>query len=112
MMRERGTALVEILVVGFAVVLIVLPVLSTIARLTEANATVHAAARDGAVWVARHGDEPPGVEGIMLSIVEADGEVEVVASLEVTLVGVGGTAIGRTVRSRVAVPVGAYRSVP
>jgi len=109
---EKGTALLEIIVVGFAVVLLVLPVISTVARLTEANAMVNAAARDGAVWVARHGGEPPQVDGVTLSIVETSNAVEAVATQEVSLVGVGGTTISRTVRSRVTVPVGVFRSAP
>lgn len=112
MTNEKGTALLEIIVVGFAVVLLVLPVITTVARLTEANATVNAAARDSAVWVARHGGAPPQADGVDLSIVETRDAVEVVATMEVDLVGVGGTTIARTVRSRVTVPVGVFRSAP
>ena len=112
MTHQRGIAVIEIIVVGFAVVLLVLPVISTVARLTEANATVNAAARDGAMWVARHGGEPPQVDGIALSIVEGADAVEVVATQDITLVGVGGATIARTVRSRVIVPVGVHRSAP
>lgn len=110
MNNERGTALFEVIVVGFAVVLMVLPVISTVAKLTEATTTVHAAARDGAVWVARHGGEPPLVDGVVVSIVESGGEVEIVAAKEVTLVGVAGATIARTVRSSVTVPISEYRS--
>jgi hypothetical protein len=110
MTNERGTALLEVIVVGFAVILMVLPVISTVAKLTEATTTVHAAARDGAVWVARHGGEPPVVDGIVVSIVESGNEVEVVAAKEVTLIGVAGATVVRTVRSRVTVPISEYRS--
>jgi hypothetical protein len=48
----------------------------------------------------------------MLSIVETSDTVEVVATQEVNLIGVGGTTIARTVRSRVTVPVGVFRSAP
>ncbi len=109
---QRGTALIEIIVVGFAVLLLVLPVISTVAELAEARATVHSAARDGAVWVARHGGEPPPVDGIALSFTESRTAVEVVARREVTLIGVGGATVTRTVMSRVEVPVSSYRSVP
>ena len=47
MTHQRGIAVLEIIVVGFAAVLLVLPVISTVARLTEANATVNAAAGKG-----------------------------------------------------------------
>lgn len=112
MSRQRGTALLEILVVGFAVVLMVLPAISTVATLAEANAVVHAAARDGAVWVARHGGEPPQVDGVAISIVENEHAIEVVATREVSLIGVGGATIARTVSSRVRVPVSDFRSTP
>lgn len=112
MTKEKGTALLEIIVVGFAVLLLVLPVIATVARLTEANATVNAAARDGAVWIARHGGEPPQVDGVVLSIVDSSAAIEVVATKEVSLIGVGGTTIARTLRSRVTVPVGDFRSAP
>jgi hypothetical protein len=108
--RQRGTALLEIIVVGFAVVLMVLPVVSTVARLTDANATVHATARDAAVWVARHGADPPAVEGVEISVFTSEGSVEVVAIQEVVLIGLGGSTISRAVQSRVTVAVSQYRS--
>lgn len=104
--------MLEIIVVGFAVVLMAIPVIGTIARLSEAHATIHAAARDGAVWVARHGGEPPDVVGVEISVVESDHAVEVVATREVDLVGVLGSSLARTVRATVTVPVSAYRSDP
>ena len=110
MNNERGTALFEVIVVGFAVVLMVLPVISAVARLADATTTVHAAARDGAVWVARHGGEPPLVDGIDVSIVENGDEVEAVAAKEVSLIGVAGATVARTIRSRVTVPISEYRS--
>ncbi|RLE16011.1 MAG: hypothetical protein DRJ28_02590 [Actinobacteria bacterium] len=112
MSRQRGTALLEIIVVGFAVMLMVLPVVSTVARLTEANATVHATARDAAVWIARHGGDPPEVEGVGVSVFGSEHSIEVVATQEVVLVGLGGATISRTVRSVVEVPVSRYRSSP
>ena len=104
--------MLEIIVVGFAVVLMVLPVVSTVARLTEANATVHATARDAAVWIARHGGDAPPVEGVDISVVNRGNLVEVVATREVVLVGVGGAQLSRTVRSKIEVPVSRYRSSP
>jgi len=109
--RQRGTALLEIVVVGFAVVLMVLPVIGTVARLTEARADVHSAARDAAVWVARHGGEPPESAGIQVVVVDRNDAVHVVATKEVALVDVLGATVGRTVRAAVMVPVSTYRSV-
>lgn len=112
MTGQRGLALLEIIVVGFAVVLMVLPVVSMAARLTEANAIVHTTARDAAVWVARHGREPPRHDGVAVRIVDRDGVIEVVATREVELIAVGGARVTRTVHSRVEVPVSPYRSRP
>jgi len=112
MIKQRGTALLEVIVVGFAVILMVLPVIGTVAKLSEATATVHAAARDGAVWVARHGGEPPPADGIVVTVTEHNGEVVVAASHEVSLIGIGGTTVQRTVRSTVEVMVSDYRSSP
>lgn len=112
MNQQRGTALLEIIIVGFAVVLMVLPVVSTVARLTEANSTVHATARDAAVWIARHGADPPDVDGVGVSVFSSGRYVEVVATQEVVLVGIFGADISRTVQSKIRVPVSQYRSSP
>lgn len=104
--------MLEVIVVGFAVVVMVLPVIGTVARMTEAQADVHSAARDGAVWVARHGGQPPAVDGIVISVAVTSKDVQVVATREVDLMGVLGTTVGRTVRSTVTVPVSIYRSAP
>ncbi len=104
--------MLEMIVIGFAVVLMAIPVIGTVARMTEAHADVHSAARDGAVWVARHGGEPPQVDGIIVSVAETWDEVQVVATREVDLIGVLGATVARTVRSTVTVPVSAYRSTP
>jgi hypothetical protein len=112
MKHQRGSAMLEMVVLGFAVVLMVLPVILTVARLTEANASVSGAARDGAMWVARHGGEPPEVEGVHVVVTDRGDAVEVSAAREVSLVGVGGAKLSTTVRSRVVVSVSRYRSAP
>lgn len=110
MTNQRGTALIEIVVIGFAVVLMVLPVISTVAQLSDAQAVVHGSARDGAVWVARHGGQPPRVQGVEITMVEEIDRVEVTATKTVELIGVGGAVVTRTVRSTVEVAVSDYRS--
>lgn len=110
--RESGIALLEILVLGFAVLLMVIPILSTAARLTEANGDVHAAARDSALWVTRHGSPPPYAEGVDVHVIKSAGVVEVVATREVEVIGVGGTSLTWTVQSTVEVPISAFRSQP
>ncbi|MDK1010948.1 MAG: hypothetical protein QGM46_02910 [Actinomycetota bacterium] len=112
MRRQHGTALMEIIIIGFAVMMMVLPVISMVARLTEASGEVHAVARDTAVWVARHGSDPQIGGEVDVRLVERAGTIEVVASRDVQLIGVGGTAISWTVRSRVEIPVSLYRSRP
>jgi len=104
--------MLEIIVVGFAVVLMVFPVMLTVMRLTEASASVNGAARDGAVWVARHGGPPPEIDGVDVVVTNHGDAVEVSAVREVQLVGVGGASVSTTVRSRVLVSVSRYRSTP
>jgi hypothetical protein len=110
--RQKGTALLEVIVIGFAVVLMVLPVIGTVARLAEAHSDVQMAARDGAIWVARHGGDPPEVDGVDVSVIKRSVVVEVVATREVDLVGVLGATVGRTVQATVRMPVSNYRSAP
>lgn len=104
--------MLEMVVLGFAVVLMVLPVILTVARLAEANASVNGAARDGAMWVARHGGEPPPVEGVSVVVTDRGDAVEVSAAREVSLVGVGGAKLSTTVTSRIVMSVSRYRSAP
>lgn len=112
MSRETGSAMLEMVVIGFAVVLMMLPVMLTVAKLTEASASVNGAARDSAVWIARHGGAPPEVEGVDVLVTDHGDAVEVSAVREVQLVGVGGASVSTTVRSRVVVSVSRYRSTP
>ncbi len=111
MRGERGTALIEMLVLGFAVVLIVLPVLSTVARVIDANAAVSNAARDSAAWVARHGTAWSGAaDGIVVETTVSDGVATSTARATVTLVGVGGLGVERDVVATFAAPISPYRS--
>lgn len=102
--------MLEIIVMGFAVVMFVLPVVSTVARLTEATASVHSAARDGAVWMSRHGEIGPQQDGVTISVVRRATSVEVTATRSVFLVGVGTKRVSTTVTSTVLVPISEYRS--
>lgn len=110
MTREHGTAMFEVIVMGFAIVMLVLIGVSTVARFAEATASVHSVARDGAVWMARHGQEPPPTDGVTISIVRRSAYVEVTATRQVFLMGVGDAAISTTVSSSVQVPISEYRS--
>jgi len=109
--EEHGTVLLEMIVLGFAVILVVLPVLTTIARVIDANAAVTTAARDSASWVARHGTQwQEGSDRVSVETSVADGVARATARATVTLVGVGGIKIDRDVVATFEVPVSPYRS--
>lgn len=108
---ERGTVLLEMIVLGFAVVLVVLPVLTTVARVIDANAAVTTAARDSASWVARHGTQwHGGSDRVAVETSVVGGVASATATARVTLIGVGGFEIEREVVARFEVPVSPYRS--
>lgn len=111
MSDERGAVLLEMIVLGFAVILVVLPVLSTIARVIDANAAVTTAARDSASWVARHGAPWEGGSDRVSVATSVDGGIATsTATATVTLIGVGGIEIDRQVVATFEVPVSPYRS--
>ena len=110
MRGERGTSLFEILILGFAIVGMVLPIVLTAARLSEASATAGEEARGVAVWVARHGAAPDTNHQSDITIDVIDGVVHVSASISVDLISVGGSDIGTTVTSRFEMPISPYRS--
>jgi len=108
---ERGTAILEVIVLGFAVVLIVLPVLTTVARVIDANAAVTSSARDSASWVARHGTQWQGSSDLVAVETSVEGGVATAtARASVTLIGVGGLEVTRDVTAIFEVPVSPYRS--
>jgi hypothetical protein len=108
---ERGTALLEVIVLGFAVILVVLPVLTTIARVIDANAAVTTVARDSASWAARHGTQwEGGSERVSVETSVDGGTATSTARATVTLIGVGGMKIDREVVATFQVPVSPYRS--
>lgn len=111
MRDEHGTVLLELIVLGFAVILVVLPVLTTVARVIDANAAVTTAARDSASWVARHGTQwQGGSDHVAVETSVAGGVASATARATVTLIGVGGIKVDREVVSTFEVPVSPYRS--
>ena len=111
MRHERGTVLIEMMVLGFAVILVVLPVLITVARVIDANAVVSSTARDSASWLARHGTDWPGDhDGVSVSSSVDGGVASATATAKVTLIGVGSMEIDREVVASYEVPVSPYRS--
>ena len=111
MRNERGTVLLEMIVLGFAVILVVLPVLITIARVIDANAAVATAARDSASWVARHGTQwEEGSDRVSVVTSVDAGVATATARATVTLIGVGAIKINREVVATFEVPISPYRS--
>ena len=110
MRGERGTVLIEMVVLGFAVLAMVLPTILTAARLSEASAVAGEEARGVATWVARHGSAPDTEHRSDISVEVIDDVVHVSASISVDLITVGGSSVGTTVTSRFAMPISPYRS--
>jgi len=111
MRNDRGTAMLELLVLGFAVVALFLPALLAVTRLAGARGTADTVAVDAAEWYARHGRLPPMLsEEVDLSIAEAAGDVQVRATVEVAVIDVGGVSITFPVTSVADVPISPYRS--
>ncbi len=111
MRREHGTALLEIVVLGFATVLLVLPTLVTVARFVDANAVAASRARDAASWVARHGTMPQFPDPtVRVDTRVAGGVVRSTARTTVVIMSVGGIVVERDVAVSYEVPVSRYRS--
>lgn len=110
-MNERGTALIEMLVLAFAVALVVIPAFTAVGRIMEARVAVDDAAHDVGVWVARHGAAHPGThDDVEVDVQRTPDSVEVTAVRRVDLAGIGSATVGMTIRSTVRVPVSPYRS--
>ncbi|MCL1594532.1 MAG: hypothetical protein M3132_09290 [Actinomycetia bacterium] len=115
MRDENGTVLLEMIVLGFATLLIVLPTLITIARIVDASAAVENQARSAATWTARHGRLPaepiiPGGATYDVQISVGARSVTATARSTVTLVSIGAVAIEREVVSVYDAPISPYRS--
>ncbi len=108
--REKGTALLEMIVIGFGTVVVLIPVLLAVVRLGEASDVVGYEARTAAEWVARHGTTPPDPAESEVFVTVEGGLVTAVASMDVDLLGLGDVSVTTEVRSTVAVPIGPYRS--
>ncbi|MEA2057315.1 MAG: hypothetical protein U9O63_01215 [Actinomycetota bacterium] len=117
MSRERGSSLIETLVIGFAVVLVVGQALVTLGRLDSAATRADEAAQTAAAWAARHGDTDDALRlardaapGAEVSAVRHGDEIAVVVTISVPLVGPTGTPLTRTVHGRAVARVSPYRS--
>jgi len=113
---ESGTVLLEMVVLGFATLLVVLPALITVARVVDASAAVEGRARASATWTARHGRPPDpvlpvgGGPRIEVELVVGETSVTATARSTLTLVSVGGLSIERPVVAVFEAPISPYRS--
>ena len=111
MRSERGIALLEMVVLGFAVVALVIPLFLSVAALTDARARVDATATDAALWVARHGTMPPDRwDDVDITLEQSGDVVTVRATSAVQVLGVDFTAVSATVGVSRAAWVSPYRS--
>jgi len=113
---DRGTVLLEMVVLGFATLLLVLPALITIARIVDAAAAVEGRARATATWTARHGRPPDETSStgsgprIDVELVVGETSVTATARSTLTLVSVGGFSIDRPIVAVFEAPISPYRS--
>lgn len=97
-------------VLGFAVVAIVVPVVSMVVGLADARARASITAHDVAVAVARHGTHPPVDADVDVEVTVARDEITVVARIEVPIVSALGTRLAVAVAERAVMVTSPYRS--
>jgi hypothetical protein len=109
---EHGTSFIETVIVGFTVMLVTLPTLLTVVRMSEASDTARSEAQAVATWVARHGVVPdiPTAGDIDMSV--ANGVVSVRSTVRVQLLAISGSQVGASVSASFSVPISPYRSDP
>ena len=107
---DRGSSLIETLVIGFVVMLVTLPVLLTVVRMAEASDRANAEARAVASWVARHGEIPHRDADGVLTVEVVDGVVHVSSAVRIDVVAVGGGRVGATITGHASAPISPYRS--
>lgn len=111
MKSERGIAILEMVVLGFAIVALVIPLFLSVAALTDARARVDVSATDAALWIARHGTLPPDRwSDVDITVDRAGDVVTVRATSPVQILGVEFTSVTATVGVDRAAWVSPYRS--
>jgi hypothetical protein len=109
--QERGVATIEMVVIGFAIVAFVIPVVIATASLAEAHSRVLTAASDGAAWFARHGTEAPTSDAEVQVGYEVEaGSVRATATITVDVVPLMGGVLPVVISESVVVPISPYRS--
>jgi len=95
---ERGTALLEMVVLGFAVVALAVPLFLSVAAFSDARARADLTATDAALWIARHGTMPPEEwNDVDLTVEQAGDVVAVRATTTVQMLGVEFASVSATV---------------
>ncbi len=115
---SRGSALLEVLAVGFVAAVLVLQTLVTVARLQTAGEEAAEAAQAGALHGARYGDAQatqqlvtrlsPRAHATTVRLDPVHAYVDV--RVRVPLVGPPGAPLSRSVRAEATVRVSPYRS--
>lgn len=113
----RGSALLEVLAIGFVATVLVLQALITVARIQVAGEEAGEAAQAAALHAARYGDvagaqeavarlAPGGDSSVHLGAAHAVAEVRI----RVALVGPAGSPLSRVVQGEATVRLSPYRS--
>ncbi len=113
----RGSALIEVLVLGFVAMLVVLQAIVATGRLQAAGELVTETAQAAALQAARTGDAAAArdyiqerVTGAHLSIRLDERQARVEVRVDVALVGPTGSPLRRAVTGRATAQVSPYRS--
>lgn len=113
----RGSALIEVLVLGLAAALVVLTATVAAGRVQSAGEEATEVAQRVAQWAARYGDPDSAalladelLPGATISITGTDEVITVVVRAPVSLVGPGGGPLRTVVTGRAEARMSPYRS--
>ncbi|HSJ70024.1 MAG TPA: hypothetical protein VLA29_00065 [Acidimicrobiia bacterium] len=111
MRDSAGTALIEVIVIGFVAMAVMVPTLLTVGALADAKGDMSVAATQAASWYARHGQELdlPDGETIVTYVLDGDAVVAT-ASTDVTVVDVLGRTVAVTITEQARWAISPYRS--
>lgn len=114
---EQGSALLEVITLGSAIVILVTTLAMGAVSVIETGESARAAARTGAVWGARYGDEElteetalsQAPDGSLVSAVRDRDVIRVVVRSPLTLFSPTGAQLGHVVGTA-GMPIAPYRS--
>ncbi len=111
MRDSAGTALIEVIVIGFVALAVMVPTLLTVGALADAKGDMSVAATDAASWYARHGLELHAPDDATIVTYDIDGEAVVAtATIDVTLIDVMGRSVSVTITEQARAAISPYRS--